>query len=107
MRALSVESQMFVPALCALADAGGLERIISHLTARQWESLAFAALLPTRATPLLAETNHATSSRALCDALQVINGSRQLRAITASSRLKIESNVALRAVAALAMIEAA
>lgn len=107
LQTLCAEPVMVVAVLCALAQAGRLERVARRLTERQWEALAFAALSPAGATHLLDRTDHAASPRALRDALLVINGARQLRPIMASSRLMAESDVARRAVAALTMVEAA
>jgi hypothetical protein len=105
--ALCAEPLMIVPVLRALAETGCLRSVAKGLTARQWEALGCAALSPLGATRLIYEAGQGpVSSRALRDALRVIDRSGQLRAINSASPLLKESMTACRAVAALAMLEA-
>jgi hypothetical protein len=106
VRAVSSEPVAVIPALNALAQAGYLERIARRFNPRHWTALATAALKEAGATEMLKEAADNPSSRALRDAMHMINSSRLLPAITASQSLAGESLEACRAAAALVALEA-
>ena len=104
--AVSSDPVAVIPALNALAEAGCLERIARRFNSRHWMALATAALNEAGAMELVKEGADKPSSRALRDAMRVINSSRLLPAITASQSLAGESLEACRAAAALVALEA-
>jgi len=106
VRAVSSDPAAVIPALNALAEAGCLERIARRFTPRHWTALATAALNEAGATGLVKEAADKPSSRALRDAMRVINSSRLLPMITTSQSLAGESLEACRAAAALVALEA-
>jgi hypothetical protein len=106
VREVSSDPSAIIPALIALAEAGCLERIARRFTPRHWTALATAALNEAGVTGLVNETANKPSSRALRDAIRVINSSRLLPVITRSQSLAGESLEACRAVAALVALEA-
>lgn len=106
VRAVSSDPAAVIPALIALAEAGCLERAARRFTPRHWTALATAALNEAGATGLIKETADKPSSRALRDAMRVINSSRLLPLITTSQSLAGESVEACRAAAALVALEA-
>ena len=106
VRAVSSDPAAVIPALNALAEAGCLERIARRFTPRHWAALATAALNEAGATGLVEEAADKPSSRALRDAMRVINSSRLLPVITTSQSLAGESLEACRAAAALVALEA-
>jgi hypothetical protein len=106
VRAVSSDPAAVIPALNALAEAGCLERIARRFTPRHWTALATAALNEAGVTGLVKEAADKPSSRALRDAMRVINSSRLLPVITTSQSLAGESLEACRAAAALVALEA-
>ena len=106
VRAVSSDPAAVIPALNALAEAGCLERVARRFTPRHWTALATAALNEAGATGLVKEVADKPSSRALRDAMLVINSSRLLPVITSSQSLAGESLEACRAAAALVALEA-
>src|SRR5262245_5008718 len=106
VRAVSSDPAAVIPALNALAEAGCLERIARRFTPLHWTALATAALNEAGATGLIKEAADKPSSRALRDAMRVINSSRLLPVITTSQSLAGESLEACRAAAALVALEA-
>lgn len=106
VRALCAASDLLVPTLRALAEAGWLHPIASLITERQWVELAAAALVNTGLVHLLDETSEASSSRALRSAFRVLGRSKLAGAISANSSLKETSVAARRAIAILSIMEA-
>jgi hypothetical protein len=106
VRAVSSDPAAVIPALNALAEAGCLERVARRFTPRHWTTLATAALNEAGVTDLVKEAADKPSSRALRDAMRVINSSRLLPVITTSQSLAGESLEACRAAAALVALEA-
>ncbi len=106
VRAVSSVPVAVIPALTAMAEAGCLERIARRFNPRHWTALAKAALNEAGFTSTVKEAAGEPSSRALRDAMRVINGSRLLPPITASQSLAGESLEACRAAAALVALEA-
>jgi hypothetical protein len=106
VRAVSSDPAAVIPALNALAEAGCLERIARRFTPRHWTALATAALNEAGVTGLVKNAADKPSSRALRDAMRVINSSRLLPVITTSQSLASESLEACRAAAALVALEA-
>ncbi len=104
-RALCSEPAAIVPVLSVLAEAGWLDRLARRMTGGQWASLAAAVLAEIRIARLLDESERTPSSRAVREALRVLNGSRLLRVVIASRALTGQSAVTCRAVAALATLE--
>ena len=110
--AVAAEPAAVMPLLVALAEAGWLESLAQRLTARQWVTLARAALheagalelLAETADELLPETADTPSSRVAHDAWRVLNCSRLLPALTAA--LAGASRETCSAVAALVVLEA-
>jgi hypothetical protein len=106
VRAVSSDPVAVIPTLNALAEAGCLERIARRFNPRHWTALATAALSEAGGAELVKEAPDKPSSRALRDAMRVINNSRLLPAITASQSLVGQNLEACRAAAALVALEA-
>jgi len=102
--ALCAEAELLTPTLQALAEAGWLSAIVHRLTEEQWETLASAALQKMGAGHLLDDTSATPTSRAVRNALRVLNGSPLLGAITSSGSRNELSIAACRAVAVLAVL---
>lgn len=104
-RTLCVEAAAVVPTLRVLANAGWLGSIARRLTEDQWEKLAFAALSEAGVQLLPGEALRVPSSRAVRDALRVLNASLLVQAVAFFGSSIVNSGEACRAVAALAVLD--
>jgi hypothetical protein len=106
VRTLCAEPAMVAPALRALGEVELLDRLIRRMTGRQLMALASAALSEAGVANIADEADHAPTSRAMHDAMRVLNVSRLLRSVTSCGLLADETDEASRAIAALAVLEA-
>ena len=106
VRTLCAEPAMVVPVFRALDEAELLDRVIWKMTGRQLMALASAALSEAGVAYVANEADHAPTSRAMRDAMRVLNASPLLRYVTSLGLLADETDEATRAIAALAVLEA-
>lgn len=105
-RTLCETSKLVVPTLHVLAQAGRLHHIAGRFTETEWQDLAEAALSAVGLVHLLKRASGIPSARALRDARRVLKNSLLVRAVTSSGFLVNAGEPTLRAVAALAVMDA-